>query len=143
MRKFQPITNYRNPLTGEPDSLRDGLWWYFCMPHGVWFCRDGKVVLFNRARRPLLVHCPKEGLHRPRNKLFDRSWAEWDGAKREDMPDDFNEPPPYDVEKERRFYNKFIGPWLGGRRAAETRVKIMLILCDFMEGKMPERGGKR
>lgn len=142
MRTLQPGTKWRD-RQGERDDLRDGMWWYFCMPHGVWWCRDGTVVLFNRARRPMVAFDPKQGLHVPgSSQLFKRAWQEWDGPTPCDGPDD-TPVQHYEVEHEKRFYNNFNGPWLGGRAAAETRLRIMLILVDFLEGRMPERGGKK
>lgn len=143
MRRLQPTTRWRN-RHGQRDKLRDSLWWYLCMPHGIWWCRDGVVVLFNKARRPIVAFDPKLGLNVPAScQLFSRAWKAWDGATPDDFPDDEPELPQYEVEREERFYNNYTGPWLGGQAAARTRIRIMLILCDFLDGKMPARGGKK
>lgn len=123
-------------------NFRYAIWTYFFLPRGAWWVRDGKVVLFNGPMRPLLIHCPKEGVYRPDSKLFNRSWKKWDGPNREDIPTEF-EKVPYDVVHERRFYDASkSAPWVDAPASAETRIKITLIVCDFMDGKMPERGGK-
>lgn len=118
-------------------TRREANWWYYCSPYGVWRCANGRHVLFNRGYQPIIAYDSKHGPHVPAScHLYRRDWEHWDGPNR-DAPRDW-EAEFVDWKRQSWFYNDGNSPWHKGRASAETRVRIMLVLADFLDGKMPE-----
>ena len=111
-------------------TRREKLWWYYCAPYGFW-CADGRTVLFNRGYHPIVVFDAEHGPHVPAScQLYRRDWQHWDGPTHWDGPHIRAE--RFEWNREGWFYDDSNPPWLD----AETRVRVMLVLADFLDGKM-------
>lgn len=103
-------------------SEREANWWRFCAPYGVWWCKDGRIALFNRAYEPLLVYSKKDGL-RDLRRNYENS--EWDTPRRKAEL--------FPWKRQAWFYTDGNAP----ASNAETRERITGVVADFLEGKMP------
>lgn len=127
-------------------TMKEKLHWYYCMPFGVWKCAGRHYALINRALRPIAAFDPKRGLHIPAGcKLFERSYENWNGPLPGDRPHPFERQDPNIVQWSRTFYatSGDNAPWKDGSAGDASRLKVAVIMCEFINGVMPERFLKR